>query len=164
MDVSKIKPGNQNQVNVFILAVKDQKEVYSYSKKTQALVLERIFSRNFPFCYGFIPRTHHTDGRILDAVVLTNEKLEYGTIAPAKPIGMFRLKNRIPEDVLIAVLINDKTLNRLDDIKEILKKDLLKYEDFLEDFKGKEVDRVLDSKKAKKAVQNAIELYEREFG
>ncbi len=164
MDITKIKPGNADNLNVLVLASKDSRCFYHYDKGSDALFLTRFLRQRFPFCYGFAPKTHGGDAGYLDVVLLTTDSLEVGTIVSARPIGMIRFKNDLPDDVLVAVSIMDKSLARLNDISNIKKKDMAKIEDFLEDFKGKRVERIFNSLHAKRAVKHAIDLYNQEFG
>jgi len=164
MMLNKIHPGNAEKVNVFLLAAKGSKYYYRYDKESEAFFLDKVLKTPFPFCYGFVPRTHHVDGKHLEIALLTTEPLEIGTVVSARPVGMVRMKSEISDDVLIAVSLTDYKLNYLNDISNILKKNLNKIEDFLEEFKAKKFERAFNAVHAKRAVKHAIDLYNQEFG
>ena len=164
MDITKIKSGTSEKLNVLILATKDSKYFYHYDKNADAYFLEKVLRQKFPFCYGVAPRTHSGDAGYLDVVLLTTDPLEIGTIVVSRTIGMIRFKNDLPDDVLVAVAVTDKNLATLNDISNIKKKDMVKIEDFLEDFKDKRVERIFNSIHAKRTVKHAIDLYNQEFG
>ena len=164
MNLNKIHPGNQEKINVFIVAAKGSKYYYRYDKEAETFFLERVLKNAFPFCFGFVPRTHHVDGKHIEIALLTTEPLEIGTVVSARPVGMVRMKAEIPDDVLIAVSITDHKLSYLNDVSNILKKNLNKIEDFLEEFKDKRFERSFNAVHAKRAVKHAIELYNQEFG
>jgi len=164
MDITKIKPGNPEMMNVLILATKDSKFFYHLDKNAGVFILERVLRQKFPCCYGFVPRTHNIDGAHLDVALLTLEPLEIGTVVSSRPIGMIRFKNQLPDDVVVAVSVMDKKLDYLNDISNIKKRNQAMLEDFLEELKNKRVERVFNAVHAKRAVKHAIELYAREFG
>jgi inorganic pyrophosphatase len=164
MDISKISPGNKEKVNVLIECTKGSKEFYKYDKNRRVFFLKEILRNEFPGCYGFIPRTHHIDAEPLDVLVLTTEPLKQGILLEARPIGLIRLRARIPDEILIAVPIADKNFETVKDLDALDKKTLGEIEEFLESFKNLEVENVFNAEHAKRAVERAIELYVRRFG
>jgi inorganic pyrophosphatase len=161
MDISKIEPGNKDVVNVFIECVKGTKDFYGYDKKTETFILKRVLEIPFPDGYGFIPKTHHIDAEPLDVLVLISNQLQQGVVLPARPIGVIRLKGNVPDDVLIAVSISDKSFESINDISQVENLDELKR--FLEIFKESTVEYVFDAEHAKKSIETSINLYKKEF-
>jgi inorganic pyrophosphatase len=161
MDISKIEPGNKDMINVFIGCVKGSKDFYEYDEKSEAFVLRKVLENPFPGSYGHIPKTHHIDGKPLDVLVLINDQTQQGTVLPARPIGVIRLKGTIPDDVLIAVSISDKTFESLNNITELQNLEELKK--FLENFKESVVEYVFEADHAKRSIETAINLYKKEF-
>ncbi len=161
MDISKIEPGNKDVVNVFITCVKGSKDFYEYDKKTETFILKKVLDIPFPGAYGFIPKTHHIDAKVLDTLVLVSSQVQQGVVLPSRPIGIIRLKGNIPDDVLIAVSISDKNFEQIDDISQI--ENLNNLKEFLEKFKESEVEYVFDAEHAKKSIEIAINLYKKEF-
>ncbi|NIO44232.1 MAG: hypothetical protein GTN36_01595 [Candidatus Aenigmarchaeota archaeon] len=159
MDISKIEPGGTEGVNVFINCIKGTKDFYEYDNKTETFILKKVLEVPFPGGYGFIPKTHHIDARPLDVLVLTSNQIEQGIVVPAKPIGVIRLKGNVPDDVLIAVPISDKSFDQINNITQI--ENLEQLKNFLEIFKESKVEYVFDVEHAKKSIETAINLYKR---
>ena len=161
MDISKIEPGDKYMINVFIESVKDSTNYYRYDDKLGLFTLKRILKVPFPGCYGFIPRTHHIDAKLMDVLLLTSGQIQKGTVVPAKPIGLMRLRAEIPDDVLIAIPLADKEFDDIKDISSINKETLDKFKVFLEQFKELKVENIYDSEHAKRSVERAIEMYKK---
>jgi len=159
MDISKIEPGNKSVVNVFIECIKGSKDFYEYDEKTSTFILRKVLDIQFPSCYGFVPKTHHIDAKPLDVLVLVSNQIQQGVVLPARPIGIIRLKGNVPDDVLIAVPISDKSFEQINDISQIENLDRLK--EFLETFKESKVEYVFDAEHAKKSIETAINLYKK---
>lgn len=159
MDVSKIEPGNSDVVNVFIECIKGSKDFYRYDEKTSTFILKRVLENSFPGAYGFIPKTHHIDAKPLDVLVLISDQVQQGIVLPAKPIGVIRLKGNVPDDVLIAVPISDRSFEQINDVSQVKNLDELKK--FLETFKESEVEYTFDAEHAKKSIEIAINLFKR---
>jgi len=164
MDISKLEPGDTSKLNVFIESIKDSRDYYRYDDVTGTFSLQRVLKQEFPGCYGFIPKTHHVDAKPLDVLVLTTGPLELGVVIKVRPIGVIRFKSEIPDDVLIAVPLTDRNYNNIKDVTKLSKDILKKLKEFLEEFKGLDIERVFDAQRAKNAVRRAIELYKKEFG
>ncbi|NIM47355.1 MAG: hypothetical protein GTN40_04345 [Candidatus Aenigmarchaeota archaeon] len=159
MDISKIEPGGKNTVNVFIKCIKGTKDFYEYDKKTETFMLKKVLEIPFPGAYGFIPKTHHIDAEPLDVLVLVSNQIQQGVVLPARPVGVIRLKGDVPDDVLIAVPISDKSFEQINDISQIENLEELKR--FLESFKESTVEYVFDAEHAKKSIETAINLYKK---
>jgi len=163
MDISKIEPGLPYKVNILITSEKGSRDYCEFDEKSQAFILKKVLSDPFPGFYGFIPKTHHIDGEPLDAIILATEPVNQGIVVQARPIGLIRLRGKIPDDVLITVLLTDKAFEKTQDLLSLNKEELDKLKNFLEELKQKEVEQVFGADHARKAVERAIELYIREF-
>ncbi len=161
MDVSKIEPGDESAVNVFIESTKGSKDFYEYDDKTNNFILKKVLSIPFPGAYGFIPKTHHIDAESLDALVLIGDQTQQGVVLPARPIGIIRIKGIIPDDVLITVPISDRSFERINNIQDI--NNLEEVGTFLEELKESKVEFVFDAAHAKRSIRVAIGLYKKEF-
>jgi inorganic pyrophosphatase len=162
MDIRKLDPGTSERINVFITSEKDSKSYCELDLKSGTFMLKRVLSQPFPGFYGYVPRTH-LDGKPLDVLVLTSEPISQGIVAKVRPIGMIRLKGRISEDILVAVLINDKVYGKTQDLLTLNKEELDKLKNFLEELKGKAFQDVLDAAHSKRSFERALELFKREF-
>lgn len=151
------------EIFVFIEGSKGSKNIYKYDKHVDKIILEKTIEKLLPFCYGFIPATHH-NGQPLYAIVLTTYPLIEGSLIQARPVGFIRLEEKIEIDsLLITVSLIDKYKNIMD-VSEISKKELKDILDFLKILTGSKAKAVFNSEHAKKALINSIELYKREFG
>jgi inorganic pyrophosphatase len=164
MDISKIEPGDMDVVNVFMESEKGSKSYYKYDSKTGMFNLKKVLKSQFPGSLGFIPKTHHVDGELLDVLVLASDSMEQGIVVQARPIGLIRMRSEIPDDILIAASVADSDFEKITDLSKIDESTLKSLKEFLEEFKGMKVENVFDSEHAKKAVRKSIELYQKEFG
>jgi len=163
MNISKMEPGDARRINVFIECIKGTKNFCKYDDKSGVFVLKKVLNSPFPGCYGFVPRTHHIDAEPLDVLVLTTDPLEEGIIIQAKPIGIVRLRNKLIDDILIAVSVMDKEFENVNDLLKFGDNKIKEIEGFLEDFKNMKVENVFGVEHARRSVEHAIELYKREF-
>lgn len=161
MDITKIEPGNRDVVNVFITCVKGSKDFYEYDSKTDTFILKRVLNILFPGVYGFVPKTHHIDAEPLDVLVLVSNHIQQGVVLPSRPIGVIRMKGKVPDDIMVAVPISDQSFGKISDVSKL--SELEEIKSFLEAFKGLKVEFVFDAEHAKRTIENAISLYKREF-
>ena len=163
MEINKLEPGLSDKINVFITSEKGSRNYCEFDKKSETFILKRVLSQPFPGSYGFIPKTHHIDAEPLDTIVLTVEHVEQGIVVQVRPIGFIRLGGKIPDDVLITVLLNDKRLEKTQDLLTLNEEELEELKNFLEELKGKEFQDFFGASHAKKSFEHAVELYKREF-
>jgi inorganic pyrophosphatase len=159
MEINKIEPGLPNKINILITSEKGSRDLCDFDSESEAFVLKKVLSNPFPAFYGFIPKTHHIDAEPLDVLLLTNEPIRQGIVVQARPIGLIRLRGKIPDDILVAVLPAEQPK----DLLSLEREELEKLKSFLEELKEKEVENVFGLSHAMKSVEKAIELYKREF-
>jgi inorganic pyrophosphatase len=164
MELNKLEPGNPSKINVLITAEKDSRDLCEYDEEAEAFILRKVLAHPFPYSYGFIPKTHHTDGEPLDVMVLTNEPIKQGIVIQARPIGLIRLRGRMPDDILIAVLLTDKNFEKTQDLLSLNENEIERLKSFLAELKEKKFQDIFGSVHARRAVERSIELYKREFG
>ena len=114
---------------------------YEMDKNTGILKVDRpqLFSNVVPALYGFIPQTYckeevaalcskqtglqdvHGDGDPLDILVLTEHRIVHGDIlVRAIPIGGLKMiDNKQADDKIIAVLLQDGTYTKWNDLFEL---------------------------------------------
>ncbi len=101
---------------------KGSKKKYELDKETGLIILDRILytSTHYPANYGFIPRTYSQDKDPLDVLVLCNETFDPLVLVRCKAIGVVKMTddNAIDEKI-IAVCINDPSMNCYTDISEL---------------------------------------------
>jgi inorganic pyrophosphatase len=163
MDIRKLDTGTSEKINVFITSEKGSRSYCELDQKSGTFMLKKVTRLPFPGFYGYIPRTHHTDGEPLDVMVLTSEPISQGIVVQVRPIGVIRLKGSVPDDILIGVLINDKVYGKTQDLLTLNKEELDKLKNFLEELKGKTFQDTLDVAHSKRSFERASELFKREF-
>jgi inorganic pyrophosphatase len=111
-----------NSINVIVEIPKGSRNKYEFDKKTGTLRLDRVLysSIHYPGDYGLIPQTFYDDGDPLDVLVMVNEPTFSGCIIKARPIGLFRMKDRgEPDDKILAVPQQDPFFRDYHDIVDI---------------------------------------------
>ncbi len=114
-----IDPGTKEEISVIIEIPKGSHNKYEIDKKTGVIKLDRVMhsAQDYPFDYGFVPRTLWDDGDALDVVVLTTYPLAPGILVPARPIGIMHMTDGGEADEkVIAVASGDPRFAEVDDI------------------------------------------------
>ena len=163
MDISKLEAGTKEKLNVFLKSLKGTKEVYDYNEESGIFVLKKTLNIFFPANYGIVPKTHHVDAEPLEVLVLTERPLQQGSVLEVRPIGVIRLRGNLPDDVLVAIPIEDKKHENIQNLNQLNTSVVENLKDFLEELKQKKVEKVFDSERAKRAIEHSIELYKKEF-
>ena len=74
----------------------------------------------YPYAYGFIAGTLGGDGDALDAIVLSSEVYETGSVIKAKAIGLLKMLDRGEvDDKVICVPIDDPSSKQYSSITDI---------------------------------------------
>ncbi len=107
-----LPPGPDAPAVVYVIVEipKRSRNKYEYDKRDGFVKLDRVLysSLHYPGDYGFIPRTYYDDGDPLDILVMTNEPTFPGCVIEARPIGIFRMRDRdVPDDKILAVPATD---------------------------------------------------------
>lgn len=157
-------PNPPEEIYVHTEAIPGSRLLYSITKELPAPLLKEIKTREYPAAYGYIPETHHTDGRPLDAFVLISEQPALFALVIARPIGMLRLEGeKLPDDKIVAVALGDSEWSDVKDINELPKHILKEIEQVAAGVETKKIEW-LPADRAKKAIERAIELYKKELG
>ena len=134
-----------NVVNVIIEIQKGSRNKIEMDKKTGKLFLDRVNGTylGYPTDYGYVPDTLCDDGDPLDALVIIDESLPHGVVAPVRPVGVLYFEDDGEMDEkLICVPADDISkdhIKTLDDLGESFKKNLehfyTHYKDWKKDWK-----------------------------
>lgn len=154
-------------VNVIIENAKGSKNKYEIDKKTGLLKLDRAMktSQDFPFDYGFVPRTLWEDGDALDVVVLSTYPLNPGILVEVRPVGVAKMIDSGESDYkIISVPKHDPRWEQVKDLKDVNPYTLKEIKHFFETYKtieGKKVEiKGYESRKAAlQAVKKSQKLY-----
>lgn len=167
-----IEPGSKDEVNVIIEINKGSKNKYEVDKKTGLIALDRVAhtAQDFPFDYGFVPRTLWHDNDPLDVIVLTTHPLLPGVLVRVRPVALMNMiDSGEGDDKFIAVPTDDPRFENLQDLKDINPHTLKEIEHFYSTYKklqNKEV-QVTGFKgkdEAEKAFEEGVKLYSEKYG
>ncbi|MFZ2303492.1 MAG: inorganic diphosphatase [Minisyncoccia bacterium] len=159
------------EINVIVEIPKGSKNKYEIDKETGLIALDRALhtAQDYPFDYGFVPRTLWDDGDALDVVLLTTYPLFPGILVNARPIAiMHMIDGGEGDDKVIAVPVGDPRWADVKDLSDINKHTLKEMEHFFTTYKKiqnkvVEVSGFGGRDVAHDAVKKSIELYKKEF-
>lgn len=114
-----------------------------YEFKNNRLNVDRILHPPmvYPYNYGYIPKTLAGDGDPLDAMVITDNKLQPGSYIKCRPIGMLITEDEsgMDEKIICVPLSKiDPTYKEIKDIKQLPEHILKQIEFFFKNYKNME--------------------------
>lgn len=161
------------EFNVIIEVPKGSHNKYEIDKETGLIALDRANYSDaaFPYDYGFAPQTYWDDGDALDVIVLTTWPLNPGIMVAVRPVGVLEMVDTGDSDFkVIAVPVNDKRWEDVQDIGDVNKHSLKEFQHFLETYKalkGKpapvEIKAINGKAEAMEAVKRSVQLYKDTF-
>lgn len=162
-----IEAGTANEVNVIIEINKGSKNKYEIDKETGLIALDRAMhsAQDYPFDYGFVPRTLWDDGDALDVALLTTYPLFPGILVRARPVAiMSMVDGGESDDKVIAVPVHDPRFDSVRDLGDVNAHTLKEMRHFFETYKqiqGKEVTvgEFRGAAEARAAFERACGLY-----
>lgn len=132
-------------MKVFIEQPGDKLKKNIFNKKTGAYEKTVDFHITYPYPYGYILDTLASDGDELDCYVITDKKLETGSIIECEPVGMVEyFEDGLPDHkILMKVVgetaeVNEKVKNNLLDFDKNYFIDRLEKKTRVGDFLGVE--------------------------
>ncbi len=163
--------GTKKEMNVVVEVPRGSKNKYEIDKETGLIALDRVLhtSQDFPFDYGFVPRTLWDDDDALDVVILTTYPLFPGTLVRTRPVALMNMiDSGDADDKIIAVPTEDPRWKGTKDLSDINKHTLKEMEHFYSTYKnlqGKEVSvkGFKGKTQAEKAFDRSLKLYKQEF-
>lgn len=168
----EIGEGAPEEFNVIIEIPKWSKNKYEVDKKTGLIKLDRAMktAQDYPFDYGFAPRTLWEDDDPLDVVVLTTYPLLPNILVVVRPIGVMRMTDDGEgDDKVFAVPVEDprwKDVKDLKDINEYTPKEVQHFFETYKTIENKEVkiDGFEGKEAAIEAVKKGMKLYQEKYG
>jgi inorganic pyrophosphatase len=133
-----IAPGTKDSMNVIIEINKGSKNKYEIDKETGLIALDRAMhsAQDYPFDYGFVPRTLWDDGDALDVVVLSTYPLFPGILVRVRPVAvMAMVDGGEADEKIIAVPVDDPRWDEIHDLKDVNKHTLKEVEHFFATYK-----------------------------
>lgn len=159
-------------VNAIIEIPTNSRAKYELDKESGLLKMDRVLysSINYPANYGFIPRTFCDDQDPLDILVLSQIDVVPMCIVQAKVIGVMRMLDEgEADDKIIAVALNDMSVNHFNDISELPAHFIKLMRNFFEDYKKLEnkavkVEDFQNKTVAMEIIEQSIVDYQSKFG
>jgi inorganic pyrophosphatase len=162
------------EINVIIEIPKGSANKYEIDKETGLIKLDRAnySSAPYPFDYGFAPQTLWDDGDPLDVIVLTTFPLHPGILVAVRPVAVMDMIDSGESDYkIIAVPVEDKRWEDVQDLADVNKHLLKEFQHFFETYKalkGKpapvEIRGIYDKAAALEAIKKSVELYGQKAG
>ncbi len=159
-------------INVIIECPKGTKNKYEIDKETGLIKLDRAMksSQDYPFDYGFVPRSLWDDGDALDVVLLTTYPLAPGILVEARPVGIMTMIDcGDSDDKIIAVPKNDPRFDETLNLSDVNKHTLKEIQHFFETYKSIEGKKVIvkgfrNKQGALVAIKKGLKMYNDKFG
>ncbi len=166
-----IEPGSKDAINVIVEINKGSKNKYEIDKKTGLIALDRVAhtAQDFPFDYGFVPRTLWHDNDPIDVVLLTTNPLLPGILVKVRPVALMNMiDSGESDDKIIAVPVDDPRFANLKDLSDINPHTLKEIEHFYSTYKklqNKEVEvRGFKGRvEAENAFEEGLKLYKENY-
>ncbi|PIR84220.1 inorganic pyrophosphatase [Candidatus Kaiserbacteria bacterium CG10_big_fil_rev_8_21_14_0_10_51_14] len=162
------------EFNAIIEIPRGSHNKYEIDKATGLIKLDRAnySSAPFPYDYGFAPQTYWDDNDPLDVIVLTTYPLFPGILVAVRPVAVIDMMDDGDSDYkIIAVPVDDKRWDDVQDLPDLNKHNVKEYQHFLETYKalkGKpapvEIKGIYGKKEATEAVKKSVRLYTEKFG
>lgn len=166
-----IESGTKETMNVIVEINKGSKNKYEIDKATGLIALDRVVhtSQDFPFDYGFVPRTYWHDKDALDVILLTTYPLVPGILVRARPVALMNMiDSGERDDKIIAVPTDDPRFDTIQDLKDINPHTLKEMEHFYSTYKklqNKEVkvEGFKGKQEAEVTFEEGLKLYQKEY-
>ena len=166
-----IEPGTKETMNVIVEINKGSKNKYEIDKKTGLIALDRVShtAQDFPFDYGFVPRSFWHDKDPLDVVLLTTYPLLPGILVRARPVALMNMiDSGDRDDKIIAVPVDDPRFDTVQDLSDINPHTLKEIEHFYSTYKklqNKEVkgEGFKGKEEAQTVFKEGLELYAKQY-
>jgi inorganic pyrophosphatase len=164
------------EINVIIEIPKNSANKYEIDKETGLIALDRANynSAAYPFDYGFVPQTLWEDNDPLDVIVLATYPLAPGILVKARPVAVMEMIDDGESDYkIIAVPVEDRRWEDVQDIEDINKHNLKEYKHFFETYKSLKSDgtevvvtipKISGKKEAIEAIEKSVRIYEEKYG
>lgn len=162
------------EFNCIVEISKGSHNKYEIDKETGLIKLDRANygPAAFPFDYGFIPQTLWEDGDALDVILLSSFPIDTGILVNARPVALMEMTDSGESDhKIIAVPVNDRRWEDMNDLQDLNKHSLREYSNFWETTKQLKnkpavitVHGYKEKKEALAAIKKGQKLYADKFG
>ncbi|HNO54062.1 MAG TPA: inorganic diphosphatase [Chitinophagaceae bacterium] len=159
------------QINGLVEIPQGSRAKYEVDKTTGLLKLDRVIysSFHYPVNYGFIPQTLGYDGDPLDILIICSQSIQPLCLIETAVIGNMQMIDAgKQDDKIIAVAVNDPSVNHIKSMEELPSHFLAELRNFFEQYKVLEnkkvmIDNFQDRATALRVINDAIDLYKQTF-
>jgi inorganic pyrophosphatase len=134
----EVDPGTKDEMNVIVEIPRGSKNKYEIDKETGLIALDRVMytAQDYPFDYGFVPKSYWDDGDALDVLILTTFPLTSGILVRVRPVAVMEMIDDGESDnKIIGVPSKDPRWEEVKDLKDINKHTLKEIEHFFSTYK-----------------------------
>ena len=113
---------------------------YEVDKESGKLLVDRVLNvaMGYPCNYGYIEKTHGSDGDPIDVCLILDKPLFPGSIVYSKAVGVLLMEDESGIDEKILAVPVKSEFNELNDLEDVSKNILLKIKHFFERYKDLE--------------------------
>ncbi len=166
-----IESGSKDAINTIVEINKGSKNKYEIDKKTGLIALDRVAhtSQDFPFDYGFVPRSLWHDNDPLDVIILTTYPLLPGILVRVRPVALMKMiDSGEGDDKIIAVPVDDPRFESIKDLSDINPHTIKEIEHFYSTYKKLqnkvvEVTGFKGRLEAELAFEEGLKLYQEKY-
>ena len=169
-----IEPGTADEMNTIIEINRGSKNKYEIDKATGLIALDRVghTAQDYPFDYGFVPKTLWDDGDAIDVLLLATYPIHPGVLVNARPVAVMEMDDDDESDwKIIAVPTSDYRWDETEDVEDLNKHLLKELQHFFENgkkLKKKPAPISIGGFKGKAdahaTLQRAVQMYKEKFG
>ena len=162
------------EFNCIIEIPKGSHNKYEIDKETGLIKLDRANygTAPYPFEYGFIPQTLWEDGDAMDVILLATFPINSGVLVNARPVALMEMTDSGESDwKIIAVPVDDRRFEDIQDLEDLNKHSLREYSNFFENLKQLKLKPAVNTvhgykgkKEAMEAIKKSRDLYKAKFG
>jgi len=170
----ELSPGPEppHRIYVVVEIPKGSRNKYEYDKEHGFMKMDRVLysAMHYPGDYGMIPQTLYEDGDSLDVLVMTGQPAFPGCVIEARPIGLFRMKDRdLADDKVLAVPATDPLFAGYKDLYDVpphFLKEVAHFFSVYKDLEKLKVDVIgwESAKIALQAILHAMDSYHEKYG
>ncbi len=163
-----------HELNVIIEIPRGSNNKYEIDKESGLIALDRVnySAAPYPFDYGFVPQTLWHDGDALDVIVLTTYPIMPGILVKVRPVAIMDMTDTGESDAkIIAVPVDDKRFEDIQNLADLNKHNLKEYTHFWETYKelkkGQKdtvsINGIYDKARALEIVEESFVLYDQKY-
>ena len=115
---------SQHELVCVVEIPKGTRNKYEYDPQLGGIKFDRLLmsAATYPADYGYLRDTLALDGDPLDTLVCLYEPTFAGCLIPAKPVGMFKMRDeKGPDEKIICTSIRDPSWLHVEDIDDLLR-------------------------------------------